>query len=91
MIPRLTVTGVHLFAEPATGAGAEGTIENHSAVEQRELVVYGLARRAGRIVAAGRAVLPQLAAGGAVHFQLFFLGDPHGAQLTIEVPPTTLG
>jgi hypothetical protein len=70
---------------------AEGTVVNHSAVAQRELVVYAVARRGGRIVAAGRAVLASVPANASTRFQVFFIGDPRGAQLQVSAPATTLG
>jgi hypothetical protein len=89
--PRLSVEGVHSFEEPGSGEGAEGTVTNHSTVTQQELVVYAVARRGGRVVAAGRAVLPELAAGQSAPFQAFLIGSPKGAKLEASAPPTTLG
>jgi len=85
-IPRLSVEGAHL-----SEAQAEGNLVNHSAVVQQELVVDAVARRAGRIVAAGRAVLAQAGAGTTTPFQIFFVGDPSGAQLEVSAPATTPG
>jgi hypothetical protein len=90
-IPRLTVQGTHLSEDATSGAGAAGTVTNHSRVEQQELAIYAIARKGARIVAAGRAVLPQLPAGASLPFQVFFIGDPHGARLTLSAPPSTLG
>ncbi len=89
--PRLEVQGTHLVRDEASGPETEGSIVNRSSVAQRELVVYAVARRAGRVVAAGRAVIPQAAAGSSTHFQVFFIGDPRGAQLEVNAPPTTFG
>ena len=73
-------------------APSKATVVNRSAVDQRELVVYALARRGGKVVAAGRAVLPQAAgSGSSTRFQLFLVGDPTGARLEFEPPPTLLG
>ncbi|HYM55368.1 MAG TPA: hypothetical protein VES97_08400, partial [Solirubrobacteraceae bacterium] len=90
-IPRISVQGTRLYEDPTNGVGAEGTVVNHSAIGQRELVVYAVARRGGRIVAAGRAVVPVLAPNLPTRFQVFFVGSPQGAQLAFEAPPTTLG
>jgi len=90
-IPRLSVEGAHLIEDPTSGPGAEGSIVNHSAVGQQELVVYALARRGGRITAAGRAVLPSAPANATTRFQLFFIGDPRGSRLEVSAPATTLG
>lgn len=90
-LPRLSVEGAHLHEDPTNGLTAEGTVTNHSPVAQRELVVYALAEHAGKIVAAGRAVLASLGAGSSSLFQVFFIGDPSGATLKVSAPPTTLG
>jgi hypothetical protein len=70
---------------------AEGTVTNSSSAAQSELVIYAVARRGGRTVAAGRAVLGSVAAGASAPFQVFFVGDPTGAQLALSVPPTSIG
>jgi hypothetical protein len=85
-IPQLSVAGAHL-----SEAQAEGNVVNHSAVAQQELVVDAIARRAGRIVAAGRAVLASAPAGASTPFQIFFVGNPSGAQLEVGAPATTPG
>jgi hypothetical protein len=90
-IPRLSVEGAHVSEAQANGAEAEGNLVNHSAVAQQELVVYALARRAGRIVAAGRAVLASAPAGASTPFQIFFVGDLSGARLEVSAPATTPG
>jgi len=91
-LPQVEVRGVHPSEESATGgAGIAGTIRNRSNVTQQSLVVYGLARRGVRIVAAGRAVLPEVAAGASVPFQAFLVGAPQGAKLEASAPPTTVG
>ncbi|MFI5005095.1 MAG: hypothetical protein ACHQE6_08780 [Solirubrobacterales bacterium] len=86
--PQIGVSGVHA-TEEAGGAGAAGTVRNGSTVPQRNLVVYGVARRGGRVVAAGRAVLPELAAHNSSPFQVLFIGSPTGARLEMSAPPTT--
>jgi hypothetical protein len=90
-IPQLSIQGAHLFDDPTSGQGAEGEVVNHSAVDQEDLVVYALARRRGRIVAAGRAVLPSAPANASTRFQAYFVGDSTGAQLTVGVLPSTIG
>jgi hypothetical protein len=87
--PRVSVGGVHTFADPTNGVGVEGTVTNSSKVAQQKLVVYVVARRGGRIVAAGRAVLPEVPAARGTPFQVFCIGSPQGAQLEASAPPTT--
>jgi hypothetical protein len=88
-VPRLRIGGVRTIEDPASGPGAAGTVANESAVTQHNLAVYALARRGGRIVAAGRAVLPELPAHGSSAFEVFFVGSPKGAQLQVSAPPST--
>ena len=88
--PAIVLGGVSAFQDPSNGAGAEGTVSNRSTVAQGELSVYALARRGGRVIAAGRAVLPSLAPGQSARFQAFLVGDPAGAAIQADAPPTTL-
>jgi hypothetical protein len=90
-VPQIAVAGMHLIEDPTNGVGAAGIVENRSPVTQTKLVIFGVARRAGKIVAAGRAVLPELAAGSQMPFQIFFVGDPRGAQLQVSAPASTFG
>jgi hypothetical protein len=87
--PRIEVAGLHSSEESGSG-GAAATVRNDSKVAQRALVVYVLAHRAGKLVAAGRAVLSALAPGGSAPFQVYLVGSPAGAALTASAPPTTL-
>jgi hypothetical protein len=90
-LPQLAVVGLHPIEDPSNGAGAAGSVHNRSRIAQRNLVVFVVARRAGRIVAAGRGVLPEVPAGGSAPFQAFLIGDPRGAGLQASAPATTLG
>jgi hypothetical protein len=58
-------------------------------VAQHHLVVFAVARKGGRIVASGRAVLPEVPPGASVPFQVYFVGDPSGAQIETSAPATT--
>lgn len=89
-LPRIEVRGVHASEEGGT-QGAAGTVRNASSVVQQSLVVYVLARRGDKVVAAGRAVLPEVGAGASLPFQAFLQGDLSGAQLEASAPTTTFG
>ncbi|HME01958.1 MAG TPA: hypothetical protein VKG38_02875 [Solirubrobacteraceae bacterium] len=88
-LPDIALAGLHVSESSSNGVGAAGTVSNRSGVTQHKLVVFALARRAGRIVAAGRAVLPEVGAGASVPFEVFFIGEPRGAQLQASAPPTS--
>jgi hypothetical protein len=90
-IPALAVQGVHFSEDQTSGLNVEGSVLNRSHIGQRELVVYCSALRGGKIVAAGRALVPLAAAGAATRFQIYFVGDPRGAQLKLSAPASTLG
>ena len=66
-------------------------MRNRSNVTQQSLVVYVVARRAGRIVATGRAILPEVAPGAAVPFQAFLVGSSADAKLEASAPASTFG
>jgi hypothetical protein len=91
-VPRLSVAGAHLTGESSSGAEVEGEVVNHSATAQQDVIVYALARRGARIVAAGRSVLAQVPGSGAsTHFQVYFIGDPTGGRLELNAVAATSG
>ncbi len=90
-LPALTIGGAQLGEAPANGLVATGRVTNHSSSAQASLVVYAVARRGPAVVAAGRGVLPQLAAGASAHFEAFMVGSAAGAKLQVAAPPTSGG
>jgi hypothetical protein len=89
-LPQIEISGVHP-SEESDSATAGGTVSNRSSVTQQSLVVYVLARRAGRVVAAGRAILPEVQPGASIPFQAFLVGSASGASLHTSAPATTFG
>jgi hypothetical protein len=85
-VPQIAITSVHATEGAATGPGVAATASNRGRVPQQSLAVFAVARRAGQIVAAGRAVIPELPAGASAPFQLFFVGSTQGAQLRLLAP-----
>lgn len=85
----LAVADHRLEGDPASGVNAAGHVLNRSAVTQRDLVVVCVARRGGRVVAAGRGIVPLVKAGRRARFQVYFIGDPSGAELTFDIRPST--
>lgn len=88
-LPALTVSGVKLENDPTSGVLASGTVKNDSQVLQTKLVAYGVTRDGGKVVAAGRAVVPKLKPGKSSIFRIYFIGDPRKGKLTVNVPPST--
>lgn len=86
-VPQISIKGQH---PTEGGEGVAGTVLNHSRIAQRELVVDAVASSAGKIVAAGRAVLPEVSASSSSAFQLYLIGDPKGASLRLSAPATSM-
>jgi hypothetical protein len=89
-LPKIEFSAPHLTGDETSGIEATGTITNASKVEQQDLVLYCVARRGTDIVAAGRGGIPRLKVGQKRTYHIFFIGDPRGAKLSIEAPPTVL-
>ncbi len=87
-LPEIAVAGLHLGESASNGLGASGTVSNHSGVAQHKLVVFAVARRGASVVAAGRAILPEVPARASMPFEVFFIGEPRGARLQASAPPS---
>jgi len=90
-LPELAIAGTKTSEDPATGTVAEGTVTNGSKIAQSGVVVYAVARRGGKIVAAGRAIVQQLAPGATAPFQAALVGDAQHAQLRVAAPAAGFG
>jgi hypothetical protein len=86
--PTIKVSAVHQ-TEEAGESGAAGTVTDDSPTAQQGLVVYAVARRNGKITAAGRAVIAEVPAHGTSPFQVLFIGSATGATLEASAPPST--
>lgn len=87
-LPLASISGVQQTEDPSNGDGARATLRNRSALVLRSLVVYATARRAGRLVAAGRAVVTEVAAGGSAPVQVYFIGEAKGASVELQPDPS---
>jgi hypothetical protein len=87
--PQIGIQGIHVIEDPSRGIGTSARLSNHSRIAQQNLVVFAVARRGGKLVAAGRAVLGEVAPGASMSFQVFYVGDPRGAQFVMSASPTT--
>jgi hypothetical protein len=88
-LPALATSGVHT-GEQAGISVVSGTLVNRSARAQSKVPVFAVAVRAGRVVAAGRAVVGPLAPhpGASAPFQVFLVGNPAGATLQVSAVPS---
>ncbi|MBE2320034.1 hypothetical protein DVA67_028980 [Solirubrobacter sp. CPCC 204708] len=87
-LPEMEITGLKVTTDVGGSATGVGTVHNRSDVLQRRLVVFVAARKADRVVAAGRAIVEQLPAGKSANFTAFLIGDAAGAELSAAAPPT---
>jgi hypothetical protein len=74
-----------------SGAKVNGTVTDQSKVDQDHLILFAVARQGSRIVAAGRGQIKALKAGAQpANYTIYFIGNPAGADVTIQAPPTVL-
>jgi hypothetical protein len=87
--PTLTTRGVTTAGQGGIQV-VSGTLVNGSSTAQSKVPVFAVAQRDGRVLAAGRAVVPELPgrAGASEPFQVFLVGDPAGAPIELTAVPT---
>jgi hypothetical protein len=89
-LPQIEVDQPRIENSPQ-GVLARGKVTNKSQIDQKKLVVYAVARSGGKVVAAGRGQFKNLKAGGNPgDYNIFFIGDPRSAELTVTAPPSVL-
>jgi hypothetical protein len=93
VVPQIALVKIRRDRD-VSGEFVAGVVENHSKVLQRRLTIFSVARKGGKIVAAGRAVidkLPPAPTPKPTRFSIYFIGNPTGAKLSFSVPPVNLG
>jgi hypothetical protein len=74
-----------------SGPKVSGTVTDRSKLDQSHLILFAVARQGGRIVAAGRGQIKALKIGARpAPYVIYFIGNPVGADVTIQAPPTVL-
>lgn len=90
-IPKTRVGKARLVDDPVSGIEATGYVFNDSkTVEQRNIFVYCVARKGGKVVAAGRSRIERIKPGRRGRYHVYFIGNPRGAKLELKAPPTVL-
>lgn len=90
--PKVSVSPPQLKGDPFTGVAASGEIVNESGEDIERLLLYGVARQGGEIVAAGRGAIEHFKAGAKpAPYDIFFIGDPRGAEVTVTEFPSLPG
>lgn len=90
--PEVSVSEPKLEGDPYTGVAAGGEVVNESGEDLERLLLYAVARKGGKVVAAGRgAIEPLKDKPKPVAYNVFFIGDPRGAEVTVVEFPTQAG
>ncbi len=90
--PQVSVSEPKLEGDPYTGVAAAGEVVNESGEDIPRLLLYGVAREGDRIVAAGRGAIEHFKADSKpVAYNIYFIGDPRGADLVVTEFPTLPG
>lgn len=83
------VGGTSLGSDLA-GPYLAGEVVNHTGVVQRNMPIFAVGLRGGRVVAAGRALVPNLPAsptGKPTGFRIYLVGSPAGAHIELTPGP----
>jgi hypothetical protein len=87
--PEIDVSEPQLEGDPTSGVVADGDVVNRTGEDQNRFLIYGVARQAGKVVAAGRAAIEHLKPEAKkVPYNIYFIGDPTGADLSLYEYPT---
>jgi len=88
-VPSYTVSDPR-FGHDFSGVKVSGTVKTDSKIDQSHLILFAVARQGNQIVAAGRGQIKKLKHGAKPSpYVVYFIGDPTGADVTIQAPPTT--
>lgn len=90
--PRISVSEPKLEGDPYSGLLAGGNVVNKSGEEQGRLLLYAIASRGGEVLAAGRGAIERLKAEPKpLPYNVYLVGDPKGAAVTVTQLPTLPG
>jgi hypothetical protein len=87
--PDIEVSAPKVEGDPVSGLVAEGTVVNHTGEDQKRLLFYAVARKGGKVVAAGRGAIEHLKPDTKkLFYNVYFIGDPTGADVELTSYPT---
>ena len=89
-LPELAVSPPKLQHD-FSGANVSGTVTDTSKIDQSHLILFSVARYGDQIVAAGRGQIKALKVEAKpAPYNIYFIGNPVGADVEIQAPPTVL-
>jgi hypothetical protein len=86
-IPTIAATAVSASSS-FPGPHVSLTVVNHSSIAQTQLPVYAVALRGGRVVGAGRAIVPTLAAGARTSLEIPITGTVDESTISLTIAPS---
>jgi hypothetical protein len=91
-VPAVTVSEPKLEGDPYSGLLAGGNVENRSGEDVDRLLLYAVATKGDKVVAAGRgAIEPLKSKPKPVPYNIYFIGDPSGAEVKVTQFPSLPG
>jgi hypothetical protein len=90
--PKISVSEPKLEGDPYSGVLAGGNVENESGEDLERLLLYAVATKGGKVVAAGRgAIEPLKDKPKPFPYNIYFIGDPTGADVSVSQFPSIPG
>lgn len=87
--PDIEVSAPKLEGDPSSGIVADGEVVNRTGEDQNRFLIFAVARRGDEIVAAGRSAIEHLKPETKpAPYNVYFIGDPRGAELDLYEYPT---
>lgn len=90
--PQISVSAPKLEGDPYSGVLAGGNVENQSGEDLERLLLYAVATKGGKVIAAGRgAIEPFKAKPKPFPYNIYFIGNPKGAEVKVTQFPSLPG
>jgi hypothetical protein len=91
-MPDIDVSAPAIEGDPVSGMEATGTVVNRTGQDQDRLLLYAIGTQGGKVVAAGRGAIEHLkGTKKPQHYDIFFIGNPKGADVELTQYPTLPG
>lgn len=90
--PKFTASRPKVEGDPYSGIVADGDVENESGERNDRVLIYAVARKGGKVVAAGRGAIEKVKEEPKpLPYNVYFIGDPRGAEVEVTLYPTLPG
>jgi hypothetical protein len=90
--PEISVSPPKVEGDPYSGLLAGGNVVNETGEDEGRLLLYAIASKDGKVVAAGRGAIERLKPEPKpLPYNIYFVGDPRGAGVIVDAFPTLPG